>query len=216
MDEQFLEQYKKIYLRKKMQDDALQKSWNELSRRLPAQDLPAQNLIFRYRFLFAGIILLLLAGTAGMAQASRSGELLYPVKILTNNVAAKIFGNPRITSNRLEKTVNVEPTKQPQPTEKEENEIKNDLKPEVKEIKEQNEPEREENEEDGSKQETQIKGVSTENTEQINIHANEASEIKKPNNGENGESNNKNKVNEPNNNNQNKGNNKNENRGKPN
>ncbi len=170
MDEKILEQYKKIYLEEKISDHDLQQGLDNLIRMLPEQDSPVRNIFFRYRFLFAGIILLLMIGTAGMAQAANSGELLYPVKILTNNVAAKIFGKPEINAKREEKG--------------DINESRKDLKQEGKEIRGQEKEEKNNPEEDARKQENEVKGVS-----------NEIKEIKKPDSEERGQSD-KNKSNE--------------------
>lgn len=153
MDEKNLKQYKKIYLEEKISDPALQKGLDNLMRMLPEQDSSVRNTFFRYRFLFAGIILLMLVGTAELAQAANSGELLYPVKILTNNVAAKIFGKPEITVKREEKK------------EKENTEKQKDLKQEKKEIRGQEKEEKNKPEQDEREQENQVKGARTEVTE---------------------------------------------------
>ncbi len=177
MDEKFLGRYKKIYLEEKTSDPDLQKGLDNLMRMLPEQDSPSRNIFLRYRYLFAGIILLILIGTAGLAQAANSGELLYPVKILTNNVAAKIFGQPQIIFKKQEKNVIVPTIISPKPTEKETDEDQKDSKKERDEIKE-HEIERNKPKEDARKQENEVKGVSS-----------EVMEIKKPDREERGEPN---------------------------
>lgn len=202
MDKKILERYKKIYLEEKVSDPALQKGLDNLMRMLPEQDSPVHNTFFRYRFLFAGIILLMLVGTAGLAQAANSGELLYPVKILTNNVAAKIFGRPEINSKKVENNI-ISPTIiTPKPTEKENEEDQKDLQQKGDENKEQDETEKNKPEEDARKQENEVKGVSS-----------EVGEIKKPESEERGQSD-KNKSNELSNGDSNKEKNKKDNQRK--
>jgi len=183
MDKKLLEQYKKIYLEEKISDHALQKGREDLLRMLPEQDSPARNTFFRYRFLFAGIILLMLIGTAGMVQAANSGELLYPVKILTNNVAAKIFGKPEINAKKEEEK------------EKVEIEDQKDLKQEKKEIRGQEKEDKNKPEEDEREQKNEVKGEHVDNLKPDNLRANEVTQIKKRDSEERGQSD-KNKSNE--------------------
>lgn len=189
MDEIFLEQYKKIYLKQKISDGDLQKSWDDLRQILPARDHPLRNTFIHYRYLFAGIILFLLIGTAGLAQASKSGEILYPVKILTNNVAAKIFGKPQITEKKLEKNVITLPTTTPIPTEKEIKEDQKELKQEKKEIKEQNETGDNKSKENAESQDSEVKGARVDNLKNDNLPGNENSELKNRNGEEHRQSN---------------------------
>lgn len=210
MDKKLLEQYKKIYLEQRISEQDLQKSWEDISRILPAQDLPKHNSFSRYGFLFVCIFLLLLIGTVSMAQASRTGELLYPVKVLTNNVAVKIFGKPEITAEKVKKDRIDAPTKAPLPTEKGNKEEQKDSEQEGKKNKEQNTPKRNESKEETDKQENEVKGVRTDNQEYDNLPANEVKESKKSESEERGESN-KNKTDGLNNGNANKEKNKNDN-----
>lgn len=87
-----LKNYKRIYLEEKISKQAIEKSWDTVRRRLPQQDEP-KKYYYPAAFMFASMLLFFFLGTIGVSQASRPGDVLYPVKVLSDKVAAKVTGN---------------------------------------------------------------------------------------------------------------------------
>lgn len=89
MNEDQIQHYKKIYLEIQPPEYLSHQSWEDLSRRLPAQerrDLP----IWRYSFIVASILLVLCVGTVSAASFAKPGHLLYPIKQMSQTIAVSI------------------------------------------------------------------------------------------------------------------------------
>ena len=116
------EQYKKIYKRITLSEQAINESWHKLSQRLPAQEKIIPQNIARLGFAFLGLVVLLAVGLAGVSQQAKPGDPLYSVKQITDTVTSKIFQDLDTTT---EKTITpvikkpnptVSPTSTPSPT----------------------------------------------------------------------------------------------------
>lgn len=98
MKEQNYEQFKKDYNNIQPPEYLMKHGWEELSQRLPAQDLPKRAPAFQYGFIFAALLLCLTAGIVGASQTAKPGTVLYPVKTTSDELFKTL-------SNTTEKTV---------------------------------------------------------------------------------------------------------------
>lgn len=96
-----LDKLKKNYFDIKLTDQEVEESWNRLERRLkPA--LPSFP-SFRYAVISLALVIMISSGIAtlaGIVQAADTGSPLYPVKILSDKVIAKVTGRPEIKVER--------------------------------------------------------------------------------------------------------------------
>lgn len=87
MKDEQLKEYKKLYLETSPTTTS-EEGWKNLSQLLPKQK--ANIPTFRYAFIFACILFLILFGTVTVSQAAKPGNILYPVKVLSDKVVSKI------------------------------------------------------------------------------------------------------------------------------
>jgi hypothetical protein len=94
MDEN-LEKLRKNYLQTKTPN--FLKDWDSLQTELVAQDLssPSPQPFFRLALASFGL-LIFLSSVVGLAQASTAGQSLYSVKLLTDQVIAKVTNQPEL------------------------------------------------------------------------------------------------------------------------
>ncbi len=71
--------------------------WSDLANQLDERQTTDLRLLFGKGLVFASVILLLFGGLVTAAQAAKPGETLYPVKLLSDSVAARVSGKPEIT-----------------------------------------------------------------------------------------------------------------------
>ena len=100
MIEDQLEKLRKEYLKIKAPDYLVQNGWVDLQTRLSAQESPNRRFFPKPALIFASVILLFFAGSLTAAQAAKPGDVLYPVKLLSDDLQAKITGKEEI---KLEK-----------------------------------------------------------------------------------------------------------------
>lgn len=89
MIEDQIDKLRKEYI--KASPDSLDALWQDLSGRLPIQNR-ARSLSVTRALIFALTILLATGGLLGAAQAGKPGDLLYPVKLLADEIVANITG----------------------------------------------------------------------------------------------------------------------------
>lgn len=92
MTETELRHYKEIYKHISVSDLVIEQNWESLRGILPARQSSVHRHIYQAAFLLAVVSLFFIAGTVKVAQASRPGDLLYSVKIVSDEVIAKVTG----------------------------------------------------------------------------------------------------------------------------
>ncbi len=97
MIEDKLKQLKEEYQKIEIPGYLTSNGWLDLSLRLPGKGEFSWRLIFGRGLIFASIFLVLSGSVVGVSQAARPGELLFPVKVLSEKVAAKVVGDPDIS-----------------------------------------------------------------------------------------------------------------------
>lgn len=93
---------KKIYFSSEPSEATVNKSWKKLEARLGVQDEVVRSAPF-YRsrlFAVAALCLVLLFGVVGLSQKAVPGDVLYPVKRFSEEVALKIYPNQEIVTER--------------------------------------------------------------------------------------------------------------------
>jgi hypothetical protein len=89
-----LEKYRKIYLQTKVPAKLQHEGWNNIRTELARQDLPTDQSNWLPRLALASLILFF--SLVGVAQAANPDQILYPVKIVTDNLTARITNQPQI------------------------------------------------------------------------------------------------------------------------
>ncbi len=97
MIEDYLEKFRKQYLKISPPDYLEYYGWQNLSAKLDTKKTTNLNLLFGKGLAFAVITLLLFGGVVGAAQAAKPGDALYPVKLAADETLAKVSGKPEIT-----------------------------------------------------------------------------------------------------------------------
>lgn len=100
MIEEKLENFRKEYLKIGPSVYLEHHGWQDLSVKLESRKAANLNMFFGRGLAFTSLILLLLGGVVGVAQASKPGDKLYPVKLAADEVAAKVTGNVEIKIER--------------------------------------------------------------------------------------------------------------------
>lgn len=88
-----LENLKKEYLKIQTPQYLNRDGWYEISQKLDSQDKVANSMLFTRGLTFAAVTVLLLGSLFTTSQAAKPGAILYPVKILSDDVVARITGN---------------------------------------------------------------------------------------------------------------------------
>lgn len=109
--EERLEKFKKVYQETSVSDEQMIQEWQLLENMLGDQQKSYVSPLFFRAFAFAAIVLFLSGGVVTLAQASKPGELLYPVKEVSQNVINEVKKTTPVFSN-----VTATPTETPQPT----------------------------------------------------------------------------------------------------
>ena len=81
---------KNVYLGTKVSDDVVTEEWQMLENVLGRQQQRFVSPLFYRAFVFAAITLLLSGGIVTLAQASKPGEILYPVKEFSQDMVQEI------------------------------------------------------------------------------------------------------------------------------
>src|SRR3989344_5556202 len=97
MIENNLEKLKDEYQHAKTPDYLISNGWLDLSLKLSYQRRFSWRMIFGRSLIFASIILVLSGTGIGVSQAAKPGDLLFPVKVMSEKVAAKVVDNPDIS-----------------------------------------------------------------------------------------------------------------------
>lgn len=71
--------------------------WLDLSLKLPEKGKLSWRLFFGRGLVFASIVLVFGGSVVGISQAAKPGDLLFPVKVLSEKVAEKVVDNPDIS-----------------------------------------------------------------------------------------------------------------------
>lgn len=95
-----LKEYKQIYTDIRQTDDKIEKNWQLLQQRLPDRQVNVSYYLSRYGFPVMTICIIFFAVITGAVSAAQPGETLYPVRILSDRISAKITGD---YSGQLEK-----------------------------------------------------------------------------------------------------------------
>lgn len=100
-----LKSYKKIYWEIKLPDEKVQQNWQDLKAKI---NPPIKIPFFRFGFIASIFLLFSSVGIIGLAQAASPGAILYPVKVLSDKVFAKVSGQPQLpTEKRVEELIDV-------------------------------------------------------------------------------------------------------------
>lgn len=106
--EKLLKEVKADYQKTELPSYLKNEGWSNLTYKLTSQKGSIFGLFFRNSFIFAAIIIVALGTTATVSQASNPGDILYPVKIASEEIVAKITGNPnKKIENRVEEIINL-------------------------------------------------------------------------------------------------------------
>lgn len=92
MDE--MEMYRKIYLRTKVPASLQHQGWNFIRTQLAYHEKPASKKAWLPSLALASLAIFV--ALTGIAQAAVPGQLLYPVKLTTDNVLSRITNQPQI------------------------------------------------------------------------------------------------------------------------
>jgi hypothetical protein len=106
MRENDLRKYKEVYKNSTVSDAVIQQNWESLRGILPERKNHQHTGFYRAAFVFAGLLLFISAGTVGAAQTARPGDMLYPVKVLSDTVISKVTGKPHaILEKRVDELI---------------------------------------------------------------------------------------------------------------
>lgn len=94
-----LEQLKKIYLNIRPSEQETEKSWAEFKGKINSHSRFSFP-YFRYGVITLSLLVVFSAGLAGLTEAANPGSTLYPVKVLSDKVIAKVTGKPEIKIER--------------------------------------------------------------------------------------------------------------------
>ena len=97
MNEELIKKYKKVYLETKVPEYLLENGLEDLKFRLPEQDKPRHS-VFRYGLIFASLFLVISAATVSASQNAKEGDLLWPVRAISEPVIMTVKQN--ITQNQ--------------------------------------------------------------------------------------------------------------------
>lgn len=104
------EEIKKSYLKTPIPERLSTQGWIDLEQKLEDQLPPSTPYLFyikRVSFALAVLLIFLTVLVSG-AQAAQPGDKLYPVKLLADQVKAKITNNPQIpVQNRAQEVINL-------------------------------------------------------------------------------------------------------------
>lgn len=88
--EEKITKMKKVYHGTTVSDDVVNKEWQALENVLGKQHSTYVSPVFFRAFAFAAVVLLLSGGVVTLAQASKPGEFLYPVKEISQKVVEEV------------------------------------------------------------------------------------------------------------------------------
>lgn len=88
---------KKIYRDIKLPDKQVEKSWQDLRKRI---DVSSGIPYFKFGSVFLSLLFIFLSAIVVFAQTTTPGTTLYPVKILSDQIVAKVSGEPQIPIER--------------------------------------------------------------------------------------------------------------------
>lgn len=97
MVEDKIQELKKEYEKIVIPDYLISNGWLDLSLKLPEKGKFSWHLIFARGLVFASIVLFFSGAVVGVSQASKPGDILFPVKVLSEKVAVKAGFNPEIS-----------------------------------------------------------------------------------------------------------------------
>jgi hypothetical protein len=97
MNNNKLEQLKKIYHAQTLPEETIEELWQNLASRLPSRQYHPYHHVMRFAFLTLFIMFLTLGSVVGMAQAAKPNTPLYPVKILADRIVAKATKTYHVT-----------------------------------------------------------------------------------------------------------------------
>ena len=100
MIEDHLEKFRKEYLKIGPSVHLEHHGWQDLYAKLERRQDLGLNLLFGRGLAFASITLLLFASVVGVAQAAKPGDVLYPVKLFSDQIVAQVSGKPEIKVER--------------------------------------------------------------------------------------------------------------------
>ncbi len=100
MIEEKLEKLRKQYLKTSAPDYLLENGWVELKVKISGYKSLDWRFLFGRGLVFVSIILSLLLGVTTVAQASKPGDVLYPLKLATDEIVAKVAGKPEYKVER--------------------------------------------------------------------------------------------------------------------
>lgn len=147
MNKTQLDAYKASYLQIKASEKQIDESWENVKHRLPKQDIWSNYMVMRYAFASIALLSIFFVGFVNVVQAAKPGEILYPVKVLQNNVLATILKKAETVPDDIKESLSSPDTIKNLPTEKKKTpeETSNDEKQEQKNntsLKEQNKEEK--------------------------------------------------------------------------
>ena len=100
MIEDQLEKLRKEYLKTGPPIYLEHHGWQDLSAKLENRKTVDLRLLFGRGLAFTSIVILLFASIVGTAQAAKPGDFLYPIKLLLDEVVAKVVGKQEIKIER--------------------------------------------------------------------------------------------------------------------
>ncbi len=100
MIEEKLEKVRKSYIGQAVPSYLINDGWRDLYTKLDLQKGLNFRLIFGRALIFASVALVFLGSVVGAAQAAKPGNALYPVKLLSDDIVAKVAGKPEIKIER--------------------------------------------------------------------------------------------------------------------
>lgn len=159
MNENKMKSFKKIYWDIKLSSTQVEQNWQDLKTKInPSVKIP----FFRFGFMVIIFLLVAFIGTIGLAQASSPGTALYPIKILSDQIFAKVSQQPQIpTEKRMEEVIDVS-KKEPEKIDETAKEYRKALEESEKEV-EKEEKNQEKLRKSLNKQEQKIKEAIKEN-----------------------------------------------------
>lgn len=125
--------YKKIYWDIKLSDKEIENSWQQFSQKNFTRS-PLPFPLAKYGAIFFSLLVIFLVGIVGLTQAATSGNLLYPVKILSDKVVGKISNKPEINTEKRAQEIIEVLKKQPEKLEEASKEYHQALKETEKEV----------------------------------------------------------------------------------
>ncbi len=105
--EERIEKLKKVYLATEISEQEINKRWQDLEMLLGEQNRRDYAPIFMRSFAILSLVLLCMGGLVAFAQAAKPGEILYPVKVLSENTVKKVkqVAPIFIESKKIEKKI---------------------------------------------------------------------------------------------------------------